>query len=453
MLSLVYLPIDRLHADPRNPRKHPHQQLRKLAASIEASGFVTPVLIDGAGAIVAGHARVLAAQQRGMTEVPTICLDHLSKAQIRAFMIAENRLAELAERDERLLGEALRDLAEVDLDFSIEATGFDMTEIDLRIDALDEDGAKTAGDAADKMPPHKSGPSITQTGDLWLLGSHRVLCGSALNEDNYPVLLEGRKVATVITDPPYNVKIAGNVSGLGAVQHREFAMASGEMSQAELVTFLQQVMNLMAANSTDGALHYVFMDWRHIHEITLAGQAAYDVLINVCVWAKDQAGMGSFYRSQHELAFVFRSGHTQHRNNVQLVRHGRNRSNVWRYPGVNSFAGRSGEESNLLHLHPTVNPVAILRDAVLDCTVRRDWVLDPFLGSGSTLIAAEKCGRICAGMELDPLHVDTIVRRWQRLTKQRAHLSASGETFDAVAVRRHDDRAPKLLTYDGGGIR
>jgi hypothetical protein len=206
-------------------------------------------------------------------------------------------------------------------------------------------------------------------------------------------------------------------------------MASGEMSQAEFTAFLGQACRNLAAFSVDGSLHYLCMDWRHLEELMTGGREVYAELKNVCVWVKNSPGMGSFYRSQHEFVFVFGHGREGHRNNVQLGRFGRNRSNVWNYPGANSFA-RCGEEGNLLALHPTVKPVALVADAILDGSARGDIVLDAFLGSGTTVIAAERTGRRCCGLELDPAYVDTIVRRWQALTGGSAHHAASGRNFD-----------------------
>jgi DNA modification methylase len=412
------------------------------------------VLVDAAGQVIAGHGRVLACRQLGWTEVPTIQLDHLSPVQARAFMVADNRLSDLSKWDEPLLAETLRDLSLADIDFELEAIGFDMGEIDLRIESLQAEVGQGA-DPADTFAPPAPGPAVTRPGDLWLLGRHRLLCGDALDPAAYAQLLADAKAVMVFTDPPYNVPIAGHVSGLGAVQHREFAMAVGEMSQAEFTAFLRSAMTLMAQHSTDGSLHFVCMDWRHTEELLAAGRAAYTELKNLCVWAKDNAGMGSLYRSQHELVLVFKAGRAPHRNNVELGRHGRHRSNLWRYAGVNSF-GRSTEEGNLLSLHPTVKPVALVADAILDCTARGDVVLDPFLGSGTTLIAAERVGRRCCGMELDPLYADTIIRRWQALTGDVAVHASSSETFDgrtaaiAEALSAAANDAVKLQVQEVG---
>lgn len=434
-LVVVSRSIADLHPDPRNPRTHTKKQIRQIAESIKTFGFNVPVLIDGTGSVVAGHGRLLACKELGWAEVPTIALDHLTEAQVKAFRIADNRLTEISEWDGRLLAECFKELSILDLDFSLEATGFDMGEIDFRIESLDVDSDPVQPDPADAVPEVPAGAPVSRVGDLWLLGSHRVLCGNALEEASLAALMEGRRAALVFVDPPYNVPIDGHVTGHGAIKHREFAMASGEMSVTEFTTFLTQAMQRLATHSEDGSIHYLCMDYRHLSEVLAAGTQVYDEFKNLCVWVKDNAGMGSFYRSQHELVLVFKHGKGAHRNNIQLGQHGRNRSNVWKYPGVNSF-GRTTEEGNLLALHPTVKPVALVADALLDCSSRGEIVLDTFLGSGTTLMAAERVGRVCCGLELDPLYVDTAIRRWQALTGEKAVLASSGMSFDAVQQER-----------------
>jgi DNA modification methylase len=430
-IELIYRPIGALKLDPRNPRVHSLRQIRQIARSIESFGFNVPVLVDGQLKVVAGHGRVMACQLLGWTEVPTICLDHLSEAQARAFMIADNRLTENSVWDDRLLAEQLKQLSILDLDFSLEATGFEMGEIDLRIEGLD---AQPEGDdPADALPEPQAGPSVTRPGDLWLLGPHRVLCASALEDSAYATLMQGKGAAMVFVDPPYNVRIAGNVSGLGAIHHREFAMAAGEMSEAEFTTFLSRACSFLSRHSADGSLHFICMDWRHMGEMLAAGRQAYSELKNLCIWVKDNGGMGSLYRSQHELVFVFKNGRGSHRNNIQLGQFGRNRSNVWRYAGASSFA-RHTDEGNLLALHPTVKPVAMVADAILDCTARSEIVLDAFLGSGTTMIAAQRVGRHCYGLELDPIYIDTIIRRWQAFTGDSARHASSGQCFNDLEM-------------------
>jgi DNA modification methylase len=438
-LEITYRLVDGLKPDPANPRRHSKKQVRQIANSIETFGFNVPVLIDRDNNVIAGHGRLLACRELGWTEVPTLCLDHLTSAQARAFMIADNRLSEIAAWDDRLLAQQLKDLSLLGLDFNLEVIGFEMGEIDLRIASL-EDVPDRADDPADAVPEVPAGPPLSKIGDLWLLGRHRVLCGNALDAATFAVLMGQERAAMVFCDAPYNVAIDGHASGLGAIHHRPFPMASGEMDRTEFTTFLGEAFRNLAAFSVDGSLHYLCMDWRHVEELLAAGRDAYGELKNLCVWVKDNCGMGSLYRSQHELVFVFKQGRGSHRNNVQLGQFGRNRSNVCHYPGANSFA-RCGEEGNLLALHPTVKPVAMVADAILDCSARGDIVLDSFLGSGTTVIAAERTGRRCYGLELDPAYVDTIVRRWQTLTGGSARHAASGRSFDDLSCEAEAARA------------
>src|SRR5438270_1548675 len=431
-LAIVYRRRDELKADPANPRRNSKKQIQRIGHSLQAFDFMVPVLIERDGNIIAGHGRVLAGREVGITEVPTLCLDHLTAAQARAFMIADNRLTEIATWDDQLLAQQLKDLSLLGLDFSIELTGFEMAEIDLRIAAFEE-LSEASDDPADTVPEFPGRCPVSKHGDLWLLGRHRVLCGNALEAEAFTTLMGAERAAAVFTDAPYNVEIDGHASGLRAIHHRPFPMASGEMDRTEFTAFLGQVCRNLAAFSSDGALHYLCMDWRHIEELLAATRDIYGEVKNLCIWVKDNGGMGSLYRSRHELIFVFKLGQGSHRNNVQLGRFGRNRTNVWCYPGVNSFA-RTGAEGNLLALHPTVKPVAMVADAILDCSARGDIVLDSFLGSGTTVIAAERTGRRCYGLELDPLHVDTGLHRWQALTGGTARHAVSGRSFDDLAA-------------------
>jgi ParB-like chromosome segregation protein Spo0J len=342
LLEVIYRSVEELTLDPANPRVHSKKQIRQIGNSIEAFDFNVPILVDRDGKVIVGHGRLLACREIGITEVPTICLDHLTPAQTRAFMIADNRLTEIASWDDRLLAQQLKDLSLVGLDFSVDVVGFEMAEIDLRIASL-EDVPDPADDPADAVPELPARLPLSKRGDLWLLGPHRVLCGNALDAADFVTLMGGERAGVVFSDPPFNVPIDGHVSGLGAIHHRPFPMASGEMDQATFTAFLSQATQNLAAFSADGSIHFICMDWRHIEELLAAGRDAYSELKNVCVWVKDNGGMGSLYRSQHEFVFVFKRGHGGHHNNVQLGRFGRNRSNIWHYPGVNSFA-RCGEE-------------------------------------------------------------------------------------------------------------
>jgi DNA modification methylase len=431
-LLIERLPVGALKLDPRNPRHHSDRQIRQIARSIKSFGFNVPILIDRNGKVVAGHGRAEAARMLGLEEVPIIKLEHLTESQAKAFMIADNRLSETSEWDERLLAESLRELCDLELDFSIEATGFEMGEIDLRIEGLGGD-AGDADERTDALLLQPAGPIVSQAGDLWLLNEHRVHCGNALESRAYETLMAGKRAAMVFCDPPYNVKVDGHASGLGRTHHREFAMASGEMSEGEFTSFLMLACTQLARYSVEGSIHFICMDWAHAGELIAAARSAYSELKNICVWVKHNAGMGSFYRSQHELVFVFKVGRATHRNNVQLGQYGRHRSNVWSYPGANSF-GRATDEGHLLALHPTVKPVRLVADAILDCSARGDIVLDPFLGSGTTLIAAERVGRICCGMEIDPLYVDTAIQRWRAYSGDEAIHAVTGARFNDVAA-------------------
>jgi DNA modification methylase len=431
-LQIVVRPVSTLKFNASNPRLHGRRQIRQIAKSIQTFGFNVPILVDSDLNIIAGEGRARAAKDVGLSEVPTISLDHLTDAQIRAFVIADNRLAENSTWDETLLAEQLKFLSGLDLDFSLEATGFDIGEIDFRIEHLSKTEPEDQSDPG--VPP--IGPAVTRSGDLWELGPHRVYCGSALDSESFASLMAGKKAQAIFTDPPYNVPISGHVSGLGANRHREFAMASGEMSPGEFTKFLTTSFTLLVRNSIPGALHFVAMDWRHIGEIVAATQDIY-TLQNICVWVKNNAGMGSLYRSQHEFIFVFKAGRGSHRNNVQLGRYGRSRTNIWSYPGANTF-GPASEEGPLSPHHPTVKPIRLVADAILDCTARGDVVLDSFLGSGTTVIAAERTGRRCYGIEIDPLYVDFIVRRWQSYSGETArHARTRAPFVSGLGEGRH----------------
>ena len=430
-LKMTYRKVDDLKPYAGNARTHSAKQITQIAASIRQFGFTNPVLVDGASGIVAGHGRVAAARQLGMTEVPVIELAHLSEAERRAYVIADNRLAELAGWDRDILAIELQALSEMDLDFDLEITGYETAELDLLLD----------GPAADQTDPDddiagmKTGPAVTRPGDIWLLGKHRLICGDARHPDTFTALMESDRAKAVFTDPPYNVKIGGHVCGSGAIQHREFAMASGEMDVAGFTAFLGSTLGAMADVSVDGAIHFVCMDWRHMGELRSAGDKVYSELKNLVVWKKSNGGMGTFYRSQHELVFVYKVGTAPHTNTFGLGDTGRYRTNVWDYPGVNSF----GANQKDLALHPTVKPVALVADAIKDVTRRGEIVLDGFGGSGTTLIAAERTGRVARLVELDPLYCDVICRRYEARTGRPAQLCGTEQFFSDVAIARADE--------------
>src|SRR5215471_14270696 len=433
-MKIEHTLVRELRPNKNNARTHSKRQIRQIARSIEKFGFCNPVLIDDARQIIAGHGRVEAAKQLGIDSVPTCRLSHLSEADKRAYVLADNKLAQKAGWDKELLAIELQGL--IELDVEIELTGFDMAEIDLILEEAHEANGAPSG-PEDNVPQCSCGPAITQTGDLWVLGRHRLLCGDASDKAAYDHLLEGARAEFVLTDPPYNVVIEGNVCGLGHLHHRDFAMGCGEMSEVEFTAFLESVFKLLAVNTVDGSIHQVCMDWRHMWEMLAAGRKVYSELKNLCVWNKTNAGMGSFYRSRHELVFVWKSGTATHINNFGLGQHGRNRTNVWDYAGINTMrAGRLEE----LAMHPTVKPVALVADAIKDCSRRGGLVLDPFCGSGTILIAAERTGRKARALEIDPAYVDVAVRRWQTYTGKSAVLAGPGETFETV----EDQRSAKL---------
>ena len=430
-LKMTYRKVDDLKPYAGNARTHSAKQITQIAASIRQFGFTNPVLVDGASGIVAGHGRVAAARQLGMTEVPVIELAHLSEAERRAYVIADNRLAELAGWDRDILAIELQALSEMDLDFDLEITGYETAELDLLLDGPFADQT----DPDDDIAGMETGPAVTRPGDIWLLGKHRLICGDARHPDTFTALMESDRAKAVFTDPPYNVKIGGHVCGSGAIQHREFAMASGEMDVAGFTAFLRSTLGAMADVSVDGAIHFVCMDWRHMGELRSAGDKVYSELKNLVVWKKSNGGMGTFYRSQHELVFVYKVGTAPHTNTFGLGDTGRYRTNVWDYPGVNSF----GANQKDLALHPTVKPVALVADAIKDVTKRGEIVLDGFGGSGTTLIAAERTGRVARLVELDPLYCDVICRRYEARTGRPAQLCGTEQIFSDVAIARADE--------------
>lgn len=429
-LAVRYVSVESLRLDPSNPRRHSKKQVRQIANSIRVFGFCVPILVNSELIVIAGHGRVLAAQLLGISEVPVIVLDHLSDKQRRALLIADNRLSENSTWDENLLREQLKLLSAVELDFSLEVLGFEVAEIDVMIEGLSPASAGEQ-DEADVLPDAADSPVVSKLGDLWLLGSHRVVCADALKEESYRQLMDTRRAAAVFTDPPYNDPIDGYVTGFGKIHHPEFKMASGDLNKPQFTEFLFQPFSHISEHSEEGSLHYIFMDWRHSEELLTAAKNVFAEFKALCVWDKGNGGQGSLYRSAHELVFVFKNGNGKHRNNVQLGQFGRYRTNVWRYPRVNSLSQKS-EEGDLRTLHPTIKPVALVADAILDCTARNDIVLDPFLGSGTTVIAAERTGRICYGLEIEPKYVDTIVRRWQAFTGKTAVHKASGRAFTEI---------------------
>jgi DNA modification methylase len=418
------VPIADLKPLGRATRKHSPQQVRKLAGSIEKFGFVLPVVIDPQNRVVAGMGVVEAAKKLELAEVPAVAVADLSEADLRLLRLALNRISEDAAWDPEALRLEFADVLELAPEAPLVVSGFELAAIDV---LLHGDGQ----DEEDEVPAVAEGTvPVTQPGDLWVLGEHRLICGDALSPDSYERLLEGEKAQMMFSDPPYNVRIDGNVSGLGAVKHREFAMATGELSSEAFTAFLKTFMGHAAAHTVGGAIHFICMDWRHLREVLAAGDEVYTELKNLCVWNKTNSGMGSLYRSRHELVFVFKSGTAAHINNVALGRHGRNRTNVWDYVSQSALSGTSKSK---ISLHPTVKPVAMIADAMRDCSHRGGLVLDPFGGAGTTIVAAERTERKACVIEIDPVYVDVSIARWQRLTGGMAIHGVTGKPYGRTA--------------------
>jgi DNA modification methylase len=414
-----------------NPRTHSKRQIRQIADSIRTFGFVNPVLIDRSDRIIAGHGRVAAAKLLALATVPTIQLEDLTDEQVKVYVLADNRLAEIAGWDPDLLAIELQHLTNLDLNFDITVTGFATADIDL---ILDEKRHAESDERENVLPPsERNQEPVTRLSDLWLMGPHRLLCGDAVSTEACDRLMAGQKARMVIIDPPFNVKIDGHVCGLGTIRHREFPMAAGEMNEAEFTAFLKEAIKNLCGASYDGALHYIFIDWRHLSELLAAARPHYLEQKNLCIWNKTNGGMGSFYRSKHELIAVYKYGKAPHINNIELGRHGRYRTNVWDYAGISSLGS---ERQEVLSLHPTVKPVAMIADAILDASNNGDIVLDTFSGSGTIFIAAERVRRRAFAMELDPCYVDVAIRRWQTYTGGTAHHADTGRSFSEMALER-----------------
>lgn len=444
-LQVEYRKIDEVHPAPRQVRKITAAHKAEVREAIRHFGFVLPLLVDGNGEIIDGHARLAVARDLGLDSVPVISVEHLTPTEIKTLRLTVNRLAEKGEWD---LDELRLEFAEIiDLGGPIEVSGFEIAEIDQILGSADD----PTDSEADQIPQRDSiGPSTSRPGDLWLLGPHRLLCGDARDPASYAKLMEGQHARLLLTDPPYNVPISGHVSGLGKVKHREFAMASGEMSDSQFQAFLTEVLAAGTHLLTEGGLVMPFIDWRGLSVLSTAATAIGLNQINLVVWSKTNAGMGSLYRSQHELLPVFKKGDASYVNNVELGRFGRWRSNLWTYPGASSLGSDARDG---LALHPTVKPVAMLADAIYDVSNLGEIILDPFLGSGSTLIAAETTRRVCCGLEIDPAYVDVILARW---TKFRGHLPVladTGQTFDEIRMDRMQTEAPAQggVTLKKGG--
>lgn len=429
--KITMMPVAQIRPNKRNARTHSKKQIAQLADSISRFGWTAPIVVDEHNVILAGHGRYLAAQKSAQREVPVLIFSHLCEAQKRALALADNKIAANAGFDRKVLVEELGELSqllpELNLDLSI--TGF----VPAELDTLLADFSQPPLDTGEPKSKVHENAAVCVVGDLWLLGDNRLLCGDAAIEADVARLMNGELAAAVFADPPYNVPIKGTV-GRGRVKYREFARASGEMTPAQFAAFLEGWMRHAAHHSRPGSLHFVCMDWRHLEEVLVADKAIYSELKNLVVWVKSNPGQGSLYRSQHELICVFKSSDAPHQNNVQLGRYGRNRSNVWQYAGANTF--RRGRLQDL-SAHPTVKPVELVADAIKDCTRLGEVVFDPFIGSGTTIRAANRTGRRAFGLEIDPVYADVAIRRWQDATKRDAILASTGQTFDELAIHRN----------------
>lgn len=415
-LTVTYRQISDLVPDPGNARTHSKKQIEQIKASIDAFGFTNPILADPEGHLIAGHGRLLAAKAMGLDEVPVIMLSGLTEIQKRALRLADNKIALNAGWDMEILKLELSELATLDVDMEVTLTGFSTGEIDVILDG--------AEDPDDEVIPAVPETPRTKAGDIWSLGDHRIGCGDGRDlAFLQKVVGADTPVDAAFLDPPYNVRISGHANATG--RHREFAMASGEMTTPEFRTFLTETLGACASVSRNGAVHFICMDWRHMDDVAAVASDIYGAFLNLCVWNKSNAGMGSLYRSKHELVFVYRVGEAAHLNMVELGKHGRNRTNVWDYASVNSFRGSRRED---LALHPTVKPTGLVADAIKDVTRHGDIVLDIFLGSGTTLIAAERTGRRFRGVEIDPAYVDVAIERWSALTGKEPRLE-TGENI------------------------
>ncbi|MDP1027102.1 DNA methyltransferase [Sphingomonas sp. KR1UV-12] len=426
--EISYRQPGELLAYKRNPRQHPERQLVALTASIREFGFIIPVLLDSDSTIIAGHARVEAAKRAGLAEVPTISAVHLTPAQVKAYRLADNRLPSLATWDMDILAVEIDEILSLG-EIEMEGLGWSTAELDVLLDAADP---VSDADPADDVPEPPVVP-VARPGDLWQLGAHRLLCGSATEPASWERLLDGKMARMIFSDPPFNTKVNGHVSGLGKVKHQEFHEASGEMTKAEFTDFLTRFLAAMLPVVADGSVVDVCMDWRHLGELLGALEKNKLALLNLCCWSKSNAGMGSLYRSKHEMVLIAKKGKAPHTNNVELGKHGRYRTNVWEYAGANSFGASRDQD---LADHPTVKPIALVADAIRDVTQQGDIVLDAFMGSGTTLLAAERTKRIGYGTEIEPRYIDVAVRRWRTMTGGEPILVGDGRTWTEIAAER-----------------
>jgi DNA modification methylase len=427
--QVAMIPLAKLRPSTRNARTHSKKQIGQIANSIRRFGWTYPILTDQHHEIIAGFGRYKAAEHLGLNEVPVVVMTGLNEVEKRALALADNKIAANAGWDRAILAAELGELALLlpECDLNIDITGFEPAEIESLVGNLGYPGQ----DPADEVPAIEKMP-VSRGGDLWLLGRHRLLCGDARKVADLQNLMGPGAAAMVITDPPCIVAVS-STQGRRQIKHGEFLGASGELSNGEFDSLLLDALSLAARHSADGSTHYVFTDWRHLAEVLAAGHKVYGAPKDFVVWVKTNAGQGGFYRSQHELVFVFKNGDGTDLNKFEPGRRRRLRSNVWTYADIDTL--RPGRPADL-PVHPTVKPVALISDAMRDCSKRGDIVLDPFMGSGTTIMAAERVGRRAYGLDLDPLYVDVAVRRWQTFTGSDAVLAGTPNNFDEVAASR-----------------
>ena len=420
--------IDTLRLAPVSLLIHPKKQIEKAQKFLAAFDQVPVVYAEPNGDIIGGEEIWLALKANGDSEVNVIFVNDKTPAEIKAIRLALHRLPLDAKWDAENLTAVMSELASIN--FDLDLTGFDAPQIDVYL-SLDVPKANVEENGADIPSPELT--PVSQRGSIWKLGRHRVGCGDATDLAFVSAILDNQQAHVCFVDPPYNIPVDGFISGKGRHHHHEFLQGSGELSSADFFAFLRHSFSVLKSNCAPTALIYACIDWRHVKEMTVAGHACDMPLYQIVTWVKSNGGMGGIYRNQSEFICVFKAGDATPLDNVELGRHGRNRTNVWNYPGMSSFGI---ERDSLLGMHPTVKPVAMIADALRDVTKRGEIVLDTFLGSGSTLIAAEETGRSCRGVELDPIYVDVAIRRWQNATGRDAILSGTGQTFSSVAERR-----------------
>lgn len=430
-LKIEIRSISSLKPGKNRTRKTTPKQLELILQSIKRSGFIGGILVKD-DRIVDGHTRFEAVKALGLQQIPCIEVGHLSEEQTRFLALTMNRTGETGEWCTDGLRIEILELEAYNFDLS--NIGFSLPELDLI--KLDPTPHEAAG-LLDSIPDF-SLTTVTRLDDCWQLGEHRLICGDARDFETYKRLLKSELAACVFSDPPYNCKIAGNVSGLGKVKHGEFAMASGELSDPEFGKFLSDYLTCAMNACAERSVIFSFMNWREYPLLTTSAATVGLKQIAAVVWDKGSGGMGSPYRSTYELIAVFCTGKNPAINNIELGKHGRDRANVWHFAGANK-PGSSAAKA--LHDHPTPKPVELVVNAILDFTKPGDIVLDPFMGSGTTIVACMESQRIARGIELDPKYVDVALRRWSALTGDQPVLSATGETFDAVAKRRSAEAA------------